>query len=138
MNRRIKSLETLRQIEERGLNAVARDLTQAQTAFARATGRISELDARAVAEARTTTPEALPYIGRFLANLRREQGREAKVAAELEGQIEVLRSEVMRKFTSERTYDKLSQGLQAQIAAERARAAEAAQDDLTAARFNRV
>lgn len=137
MNRRIKSLETLRQIEERGLTALARDLTQAQSAQAQALGRIDALDRRAVTEAGTSIPEAMPYIGRFLATLRREQSKERHVAAQLEGHIEGLRAQVIARFTSERTYGKLSEQLQQQILLERNRAAEAAMDDLTQSRFGR-
>lgn len=137
MNRRIAALETLRRIEERGLTALAQELTGAQSAQAEALRRVDDLATRAVTEAQAQSLEALPYVGRFLATLRREQGRERHAAQALEGRIEGLRDQVIERFTAERRYGKLSDDLAAKITAERAKAVEAALEDLTQARFNR-
>ena len=137
MNRRIKALETLRRLEERELNTLSRELNAAQGAQSQALGRIETLQQRAVTEASTTATEAIPYVGRFLANLRKEQTRETKISRELEGKIEGLRSEVMQRFATEKTYDLLAQSQKAEIIAARSRAAEAALEDLTTSRFGR-
>lgn len=135
MNKRIQALETLRRLEERELTALSQQLCAAQNARAEAEARIAHLDQRAAHEASSRETEALPYIGRFLATLRREQGREALRAQALGGQIEGLRDEVMDHFTREKTYDQLSQGLRRAMTAERSRQSEAALEDLTTARF---
>ena len=137
MNRRIKALETLRRLEEREVTAISRDLTAAQGAQAQAQARVDALQARAQTEALTTAPEALPYIGRFLANLRREQARETKIARDLDQQIETLRQEVLQHFSAEKTFDYLAQTQKTAILTHRNRTAEAALEDVTSARFGR-
>lgn len=137
MNRRIKALETLRRLEEREVTALSRDLTAAQGAQAQAQAQVDALQKRAQTEALTTAPEALPYIGRFLANLRREQARQTQIARNLDSTIETLRQEVLHHFAAEKTFDHLAQAQKTEILTNRTRSAEAALEDLTTSRFGR-
>lgn len=137
MNRRIKALNTLHQVEERALEALSVQLSTAQNARAAAEARIDALGRRAQSEARCTDQEALPYVGRFMANLRREQARETATCEQLSGQIETLREGVMAHFTAGRTWEKLAGTLTSEILTARARAAEAALEDITQSRYGR-
>lgn len=137
MNRRIRAIETLRRLEERELDLLSRELCAVRDAKIEAEARITELDRRASIEASSSLPEALPYIGRFLATLRREQSREAARAQQLSGEIETLRDQVMVRFSSEKTYSSLNDRLREVIREARLNKEEAMIEDITSARFRR-
>lgn len=137
MNRRIKALEVLQRVEERALTQISQRLCAAQGARAAAVARHDALGQRAVVEGHCDSPEALPYIGRFLATLRKEQAREAHIAAELDEQIEGLQGEVMRRFTAEKTYSQLADTQKQAIKLSRLQQSEAQLEDITASRFGR-
>lgn len=135
--RRIEALQSLRRLEERQLLELSRQLTAAQTAQANALQDIDTLQKRAEVEASSRETEALPYIGRFLAALRKEQGRVQQISNQLDGQISGLRQEVMVHFGAERSYDRLAQTTLDALLKERERKAESAMEDLTISRFRR-
>ncbi|MCB5410874.1 hypothetical protein [Pseudogemmobacter faecipullorum] len=135
MTPRLKALSTLQQIESRALQSLSRALSEAQGARAASEARIQALGERAAREARVSSPEALPYLGRFMATLRREQGREQATCQQLSGKIDGLRDQVMQHYTAGRSWEMLSERLQEEIATERARRAEAQLEDMTSARF---
>jgi len=137
MNRRIRAIETLRRLEERELDLLSRELCAVRDARIEAEARITELDRRASIEASSSLPEALPYIGRFLATIRREQSREAARARQLSGEIETLRDQVMTRFSSEKTYSSLNERLREAIRDARLHKEEAMIEDITSARFRR-
>lgn len=137
MNRRIKALNTLHQVEERALEALSRDLSTAQKARAGSEARIAELGQRAATEAQCLSVEALPYVGRFMATIRREQAREAANCKALETQIEGLRDKVFTHFTAGRNWETLSKDLTREIISARERQSESALEDITSARFKR-
>ena len=138
MNRRIKALDTLRRVERNQLESIAQNLGQMRAVQDAARNRIEALSARAALEASSSATEALPYIGRFLTTLRREQTRESKVVRDLEGGIEALRMQVEEHFKSERTYERLADEALTQIKLERAQKAESALEDMIQSRFGRV
>ena len=133
--RRIEALLTLRRLEERQLNQLSRQLNAVQAAQAQALQDIDTLQKRSEIEAQSRDVEALPYIGKFLAALRKEQGRAQQVSHHLERQIEGLRSEVMQHFGAERSYDRLAQTTLEALRKERERKAESAMEDMTLSRF---
>ena len=136
--RRIEALQTLRRLEERQLDELARDLTQVQTAQAKALAQVDHLQERAIKEASTTAYEAMPYVGKFLANLRKEQTRANETAHQLQVHIDTLRSEVMVHFSAERAYDRLAATALSALREERRRKEESAIEDLTLSRFGRA
>lgn len=135
MTQRLKALSTLKQIESRALQSLSRALSEAQGARAAAEARITALAERAAREAHVSTPEALPYLGRFMATLRREQAREQEICTGLNGRIEGLRDQVMQHYTAGRSWEMLSDRLQSEITEERQRKSEAMLEDMTSARF---
>lgn len=137
MTPRLRALAALQRVEERALEQLARELTTAQNLRAKSEARIIELQERAATEGRCTSPEAMPYIGRFVATLRREQGREAQTSRQMSEQIDGLQDQVMKHFTAGRTWENLSEKLTSEILAERLRKSEAAIEDMISARFKR-
>ncbi|MFC0281195.1 hypothetical protein ACFOHK_07600 [Falsigemmobacter intermedius] len=137
MNRRLQALQLMQRIENQDLERLSRDLNDAQGRRARAEGEIAALDTRAGLEARSVMTESLPYIGRFLAELRREQDRQRQVTREMTGRIDALRDTVMASFTRGKTYERLGDDIRSAQRCERLAREEAALSDLTTARFAR-
>ena len=135
MQRRLQTIETLRRIEERELEVLARELTAAQTIKAQAEAQIVALQSRALHEAKTTEPEALPYIGRFLATIRREQNRAAHEARAVEGRIDNLQSQVMVRFSAEKTFDTLKTQVLTHLREARSKQEEAQLDEIASVKF---
>lgn len=137
MSRRLQALQLMQRVEHQELERLSRDLTQAQGLRARAEGEITALDNRAGLEARSVMTEALPYVGRFLAELRREQDRQRQVARDMTGRIDSLRDTVMSSFTRGKSYERLGEEIRSAEHTERLAREEAALSDLTTARFAR-
>ncbi|RRH75796.1 hypothetical protein [Falsigemmobacter faecalis] len=137
MSRRLQALQLMQRLEDQDLERLSRDLTQAQGLRARAEGEIAALDSRAGLEARSCVTEALPYIGRFLAELRREQDRQRQVTREMTGRIDALRDTVMASFTRGKSYERLGDQIRSSEREERLAREEALLADLTTARFAR-
>lgn len=138
MNSKIKALDILRRVEDQTLTQYSQSLNAAQAAQAACLSRQAALQDRLTTEARTQATEALPYIGRFLATLRKEQAREASLAQVLDKEINTLRDEVMVHFTAEKTYAQLADSQRQAMMLARVQKAEAQIEDMTAARYKRA
>lgn len=138
MNNKIKALDILRRVEDQTLTQYSQSLNAAQAAQAACLSRQADLERRATNEARTQATEALPYIGRFLATLRKEQAREASLAQILDKEISALRDEVMLHFTAEKTYAQLADSQRQAMMLARLQKAEAQVEEITAARYKRA
>ena len=136
--RRIEALQVLRRLEERALEALARDLTAAQSAQSAAMAEVDHLQDRAVREASTKSVEAMPYVGKFLVTLCKEQARAQEKARALDGQISQLREEVITHFSAERSYERLAAKALTALREERRQREESASEDLTLSRFGRA
>lgn len=138
MNSKIKALDILRRVEDQTLTQYSQSLNAAQAAQAACLSRQAELQHRVSHEARTQATEALPYIGRFLATLRKEQAREASLSQVLDKEISALRHEVMVHFTAEKTYAQLANSQRQAMMLARLQKAEAQVEEITAARYKRA
>lgn len=134
----IRALDLLQRIEDQALDTLAADLSRAQGTRATAEARVGALQERAAQEARSQMTEALPYIGRFLAGLRHEQGRERQIAQQMSQRIEGLQAEVMDHFTRARSYQDLSDRLREARAKALQAEAEARIAETVEARFLRA
>lgn len=85
MTRRLATLATLARLDDRRMQAAAAELVPLQDRIARLDAEAQELDRRRLAESAITQVEAMPYLGRFLATLKREMDR---IAADRAGSLQ--------------------------------------------------
>ena len=128
MTRRLATLATIVRLDDRRLRQVAAELAPLQARLAMLAAEADELDRRRQQESAVTLVEAMPYLGRFLATLRREADRMAADRAAIERAVEAKRDEVLRAWGDLRSKEHLRDALLAR-ARQQAMQAEQAEAD---------
>ncbi|WP_374434144.1 flagellar FliJ family protein [Tabrizicola sp.] len=111
MRRRLATLATLARLDDQRMRAAAAELLPLQDRMARLAAETEVLERRRQEESQVTEVAALPYLGRFLATLRRETDR---IAAEIAATAQV--AEQKREAVLEAWRDlRPKEGLQARL-----------------------
>lgn len=124
MKRRLATLATIARLDDRRLRQAAAELAPLQARLAALATEAGELDRRRQQESAVTLVEAMPYLGRFLATLRREADRIAADRAVIERAVEAKRDEVLQAWSDLRSKEHLRDAL---LARARQRAMQAGQ-----------
>lgn len=111
MKRRLATLATIARLDDRRLRQAAAELAPLQARLAALATEAGELDRRRQQESAVTLVEAMPYLGRFLATLRREADRIAADRAAIEGAVEAKRDEVLQAWSDLRSKEHLRDAL---------------------------
>lgn len=111
MKRRLATLATIARLDDRRLRQAAAELAPLQERIAGLEAEAQELDRRRVQESGVTMVEAMPYLGRFLATLRRERDRIAADRAATEQAAEAKRDEVLLAWRDLRSKEQLRDGI---------------------------
>lgn len=111
MRRRLATFATLARLDDQRMRAAAAELLPLQDRMARLAAETEVLERRRQEESQVTEVAALPYLGRFLATLRRETDR---IAAEIAATAQV--AEQKREAVLEAWRDlRPKEGLQARL-----------------------
>ncbi len=111
MKRRLATLAMVARLDDRRMREAAAELIPLQDRVARLAAEIDALDRRRQEESRVTEVEALPYLGRFLATLRREMDRIGSDMAATEKAADRKREEVLDAWKDLRPKERLQASL---------------------------
>lgn len=118
MTRRLATLATIARLDDRRLRQAAAELVPLQERLAGLEAEATELDRRRQQESAVTLIEAMPYLGRFLATLRRETDRITAARAAVETAVESKRDEVLDAWRDLRSKEQLRDALLARARTE--------------------
>lgn len=125
MRRRLATLATVARLDDRRLRQHAAELAPLQDHAARLEAEARELDRRRHQESAVTLIEAMPYLGRFLATLRRETDRLSAERARVDRAVEAKRDAVLEAWRDLRAKEELQAAL---LSRARARVLQAEQE----------
>lgn len=129
MKRRLATLATIARLDDRRLRQSAAELLPLQDKAARLDAEARELDRRRQQESAITLIEAMPYLGRFLATLKRETDRITQDRATLESAIDAKRQEVLAAWRDLRAKEHLQHRIHDRAQAVRIQAEQAEMDE---------
>jgi len=129
VTRRLATLALIARLDDQRLQRHAAELTPLQERAARLDAEAQELDRRRREEGAVTAIEAMPYMGRFLATLRRERDRIDRDARTVAQAIDGKRAEVLAAWRDLRSKEALQDRIRAKAEAERQRAEQAETDE---------
>ena len=111
MTRRLATLATIARLDDLRLQQAAAELAPLQARLAMLAAEADELDRRRQEESVVTLVEAMPYLGRFLATLRREADRMAADRAAIEQAVAAKHDEVLQAWSALRSKEHLRDAL---------------------------
>lgn len=129
MKRRLATLATLARLDDRRMREAAAELVPLQDRMARLAAEAQELDRRRQQESAVTVVEAMSYLGRFLATLRREMDRIGADSAATGQAAEAKREQVLDAWRDLRPKENLQAALLHRAAQDRLRAEQQEADE---------
>jgi len=98
MNKRLKALATLTRLQDRVLQARSAELVNLQNMQNQVQASRDDLDRMRKEECGVESLEGMIYVGRFIANVRKEDARLQQAEMALEGHVRDKRREVMSAY----------------------------------------
>lgn len=111
MTRRLATLATIARLDDQRLRQHAAELVPLQDRAARLLAEVQELDRRRQTESSVTLIEAMPYLGRFLATLRREKDRLDAESRAVAQAVDAKRDEVLSAWRDLRSKEHLQDAI---------------------------
>lgn len=127
MRRRLATLALIARLDDRRLKQAVVELAPLQARAAALAEEQGELDRRRTEESAVTLIEAMPYLGRFLASLRREMDRIDAEGRAVAQAVDAKRDEVLAAWRDLRSKEQMQDAI---LAAARHSAAVADQAEL--------